>query len=74
MRKTTLRPCPFCGKPDPKLAVHRGAGRGYLHQGEDIFSIDCMGCGASVPNRYQEKFIVEAWNTRVCAQEAITPA
>ena len=38
-----------------------------MHRGEDIWSMCCYGCGAQVPNMYEEhgrKMMVKAWNTR----------
>ena len=64
IKTTELKPCPFCGDARITLARHPGAGRGMLHKGDDVFSIDCYGCGASVPNRYKQDVIIAAWNRR----------
>ena len=66
----TLLPCPFCGGVDVRLARHPGAGVGMLHHGDDIYSIDCMGCGATFPNRYRPALLRDAWNKRALAAPA----
>lgn len=58
-----LKPCPFCWSDRIGIAVERGAGRG-LHHGEDIYGLNCLECGGSVPNRYSREVIVAAWNRR----------
>jgi Lar family restriction alleviation protein len=67
-----LLPCPFCGCCDVRLQKHSNAGRGE-HSGDDVFSIGCYRCGASVPNRYNEhgrKLLISAWNTRTDISQA----
>jgi Lar family restriction alleviation protein len=67
-----LLPCPFCGCCDVRLQKHSNAGRGE-HSGDDVFSIGCYRCGASVPNRYNEhgrKLLIAAWNTRADIAQA----
>ncbi|NTI80374.1 Lar family restriction alleviation protein [Rhizobium rhizogenes] len=61
-----LEPCPFCGNSDIRFDRHRGAGRGF-HSGEDVWSMCCYKCGASVPNMFEDygrQKMVEAWNRR----------
>ena len=65
-----LLPCPFCGGTNIALAAHPQAGRGFDHHGDTVYSIDCMGCGASFPNRYRREILVEQWNTRAASPQA----
>jgi Lar family restriction alleviation protein len=68
-----LKPCPFCGGTEIKFAVRRREGTGMHHEGDDIWGLNCTGCGASHPNRYNEygrKLLIKEWNTRAALQEA----
>lgn len=63
----SLKPCPFCGCAEILLQLHPRAGRGFEHQGDDVWTVGCRDCGASVPGRYNalgKTLIVAAWNTR----------
>jgi Lar family restriction alleviation protein len=64
-----LKPCPFCGSEDVKLAAHPGAGIGYLHHSDTVYSIDCLGCTASFASRYKRELLVEQWNRRAPSAE-----
>ena len=67
MAEDELKPCPFCGCPDIRIVLHRKAGGGLDHRGDDVYSIGCYGCGGSVPSRYNEYgrgLLVESWNKR----------
>lgn len=61
-----LKPCPFCGSRDIAnvSAGHAGPSNRF-HAGDEIFAVNCKNCGASVPNRYQNNLVVDAWNERV---------
>lgn len=62
-----LAPCPFCGCHEINLVKHKGAGRGFDHAGDDVWTIGCNNCGASVPGRYNEHgktLLIAAWNKR----------
>lgn len=69
-----LKPCPFCESTNIALAAHPGAGRGFDHHGDTVYSLDCMGCGASFPNRYRREILVEQWNRRVADAAQTDPA
>lgn len=67
--------CPFCGNADIRFTRHVHAGSG-IHYGEDVWSMCCYTCGASVPNRYEEhgrKIMVDAWNRRALSQSNPSP-
>lgn len=68
-----LKPCPFCGSKNVKIAAHYGVGRGF-HKGETVYSIDCMGCTAAFANRYRREILVEQWNTRAYLEAKEAPA
>lgn len=60
-------PCPFCGSVDMRLNVERGAGTGMFHRGEDVWYMNCYGCGVQWPGMYAEhgrQSLIEKWNTR----------
>jgi Lar family restriction alleviation protein len=62
-----LKPCPFCGCKDISLDLHPGAGRGFEHAGDDVWTIGCRGCGASTPGRYNKPgkaLLIQSWNRR----------
>ena len=64
-KPSDLKPCPFCGSADIKNVSAGHAGPTNLwHAGDEIFAVNCKDCGASVPNRYRNNLVVEAWNTR----------
>lgn len=48
---TEALPCPFCGGADIRFDCHRGAGWGFDHRGDDVWSMCCYDCGATFPNR-----------------------
>ena len=58
MKKLELKPCPFCGSKEARLA-RNCYGQNYVR---------CMNCGAVVWGKFDErpseKQIVEIWNTR----------
>jgi Lar family restriction alleviation protein len=65
LRESVLLPCPFCGSADIANVSAGFAGpTNHFHAGDPIFAVNCRKCGGSVPNRYQNKLVVEAWNTR----------
>lgn len=67
-----LLPCPFCGGANINLVMHRGAGRGPDHAGDDVWTIGCYECGGSVPGRYNEHgkgLLIAAWNRRAAITE-----
>ena len=50
-----LRPCPFCGTPDPLL----------LHNDDtDSWRVLCTWCGASSAERGTKEKALDAWNRR----------
>lgn len=59
-----LKPCPFCGSKDIRIVCHLHAGRGMFHLDDDIYSIGCFICGASVPSRYEQSGLIKDWNKR----------
>ena len=64
-RRDELKPCPFCGSTAIKNVSAGHAGPSNLwHAGDEIFAVNCTDCGASVPNRYRNALVVEAWNRR----------
>lgn len=64
-RPDELKPCPFCGSRDISNVSAGFAGpTNVWHRGDEIFAVNCRGCGASVPNRYRNRLVVEAWNKR----------
>ncbi len=67
-------PCPFCGGTDIRITQHIGQGTGFLHQGEDVFSMCCYDCGATFPNRYRRELLVECWNRRATPPTATSQA
>lgn len=62
-KSVPLLPCPHCADSDIRVTCHSKMGRG-LHDGEDVFSMCCYACGATVPNRYSRDLLIEAWNRR----------
>lgn len=71
--KKELLPCPFCGSHDIRNVSSNHPGPYYhLHAGDTIFAVNCGNCGASVPNRYRNSLVIEAWNTR--AAPVVQPA
>lgn len=65
MTDQKLLPCPFCGCKKIIIKTHIGCGRCGIHSDEDIYSIGCWECGASVPSRYKRELVKELWNRRV---------
>ena len=63
--ETFLKPCPFCGCEIIGLVNHGRVSSAPYHGEDDVWSIGCYGCGASVPNRYRKDLIVSEWNKRV---------
>ena len=64
-KPSDLKPCPFCGGTDVANVSAGYAGpTDVWHAGHQIFAVNCKGCGASVPNRYQNQLVVDAWNKR----------
>lgn len=58
-----LLPCPFCGSTDARNVSAGCAGpTNHFHAGDKIFAVNCGECGASVPNRYKNNLVVDAWN------------
>ena len=65
-----LKPCPFCGSADiANVSAHAAKPTNRWHAGDTIFAVNCLGCGASVPNRYRNDLVVEAWNRRTQSDE-----
>ncbi len=60
-----LKPCPFCGGEASNVSAGYAGPTNTWHAGDRIFAVDCKDCGASVPNRYRNCLVVEAWNKRV---------
>ena len=55
MSMSSLKPCPFCGTPDPLL----------LHSDDtDSWRVLCTWCGASSAERGTEEKALDAWNRR----------
>lgn len=69
-RLDELKPCPFCGSTliDNVSAGFAGPTNRW-HAGDEIFAVNCRDCGASVPNRYRNSLVVEAWNRRAAPAE-----
>lgn len=64
-RPDELKPCPFCGSTDiSNVSAGYACASKVWHRGDEIFAVNCRGCGASVPNRYRNDLVVNAWNTR----------
>ena len=74
-RPDELKPCPFCGSADIANVSAGFAGPSdRWHAGDEIFAVNCKNCGASVPNRYRNALVVEAWNQRATPPAAPAPA
>jgi Lar family restriction alleviation protein len=70
-RPDELKPCPFCGSSDISNVSAGFAGpTNAWHLGDEIFAVNCRDCGASVPNRYRNDLVVEAWNRRAAIEKA----
>jgi Lar family restriction alleviation protein len=54
-----LKPCPFCGTPEPQLAQPRATVGWWV--------IECRDCPALMEEETEEA-IVAAWNTRANSQ------
>lgn len=59
---TPFRACPFCGtqdtpEPEGPLTMTR-------ETGTDLWSVDCLHCGAQGPTEPTEAFARERWNLR----------
>ena len=66
-----LKPCPFCASHDiANVSAGHAGPTNVWHAGDEIFAVNCRKCGASVPNRYRNYLVVEAWNTRATAAMA----
>lgn len=64
-RPDELKPCPFCGSADiANVSAGHAGPTDIWHAGDEIFAVNCRECGASVPNRYSNDLVVEAWNRR----------
>ena len=61
---TKTLPCPFCGGADIRFTNHGKVSRAMGHQNDDVWSTCCYKCGATFPNRYRRKLLVEQWNRR----------
>lgn len=62
-----LLPCPFCRYPNIRFLCRAKEGRGFDHHGDDIWTIDCPGCGAMFPGRYNawgRDHLIALWNRR----------
>ena len=69
-RPDELKPCPFCGSHDIANVSGGYAGPSNVwRRGDEIFAVNCKDCGASVPNRYMNELVVEAWNTRAAERK-----
>jgi Lar family restriction alleviation protein len=62
-----LKPCPFCGGEAKNVSAGVAGPSNRWHAGDPIFAVNCIKCGASVPNRYRNDLVVEAWNRRAAA-------
>lgn len=63
-------PCPFCGGADIRFTNHGKVSRAMGHQNDDVWSTCCYKCGATFPNRYRRKLLVEQWNRRPLNDQA----
>ena len=60
-----LLPCPFCGSGDiANVSAGHARPTDRWHAGDEIFAVNCRGCGAGVPNSYSNSVVVDAWNRR----------
>ena len=60
-----LKLCPFCGSADiANVSAGHAGPTDWFHAGDEIFAVNCKMCGASVPNRYRNDLVVDAWNKR----------
>lgn len=50
-----LKPCPFCGTPDP-IMIHR--------EDEDSWLVHCTWCGAQSGARGSKEIATAVWNRR----------
>lgn len=58
MRKFDLKPCPFCGDPNPQVVWDSGD--------EDKLGVKCFNCGGCIDTEKDTvEEAVEAWNNRV---------
>lgn len=58
MRKFDLKPCPFCGDPNPQVVWDSGD--------EDKLGVKCFKCGGCIDTEKDTvEEAVEAWNNRV---------
>ena len=61
-----LKPCPFCGSTDiANVSAGYAGPTDRWHAGDGIFAVNCRVCGASVPQRHSNAWVVAAWNKRV---------
>ena len=56
--------CPFCDSKNIRFDRHLGAGRGRLHDGQDVWSTCCYECGATFPNMYSREALEAKWRRR----------
>lgn len=69
-RSDELKPCPFCGSTNiANVSAGHAGPSNFWHANDEIFAVNCKNCGASVPNRYRNDLVVEAWNTRTPRKE-----
>ena len=52
---SSLRPCPFCGTPDPYM---------FHSETEDTWTVACTWCGGRTADRGTEETAQAAWNRR----------
>lgn len=50
-----LRPCPFCGTPDPYI---------FRNEDDDTWTVACTWCGGRTAERGTEDAAMQAWNRR----------
>jgi len=62
--KVEIKPCPFCGGTNIKFDCHVGQGNLYIKGCHNLWSTCCYDCGATFPNRYSKKLLIDCWNRR----------
>jgi len=50
-----LRPCPFCGTPDPYI---------FRNEAEDSWAVSCTWCGCRTADRGTQESAIRSWNMR----------
>lgn len=73
MTERDFKPCPFCGGTDIRCANHGKISRDPFHREDNVWSMCCYSCGATVANRYRRELLLETWNRRVAVGEPARP-